>query len=142
MAALVAAARALRFDNPFLAAAVPYFLLSLTLSRVIPTHHRAGMSLFKQERFAEAIPKFQESYAFFAKHQWLDRWRAIILLSAGRITYREMALLNVAFCLGQTGQRAESLSAYKKTLAEFPDSKMAQTAIRMLDDHRPTSGAH
>jgi hypothetical protein len=141
-AAMVAAACALRFDNPFLAAAVPYFLLSLTLSRVIPRHHRAGMNLFKQERFAEAIPKFQESHAFFVKHQWLDRWRAIVLLSAGRITYREMALLNVAFCLGQIGQRTQSLAAYKRTLAEFPDSKMAQTAIRMLDDGSAASGAH
>jgi hypothetical protein len=142
MAGMVAAARALRFHNPFLAAAVPYFLLSLILSRVIPTHHRAGMRLFKQERFAEAIPKFQESYSFFVKHPWLDRWRAIFLLSAGRISYREMALLNVAFCLAQSGQRTQSLAAYKRTLAEFPDSKMAQTAIRMIDDVGDPTGSH
>jgi hypothetical protein len=134
MATMVATARALGFDNPVLAAAVPYFLLSLILSRVIPRHHRAGVSLFRQERFTEAIPRFQESYSFFARHQWLDRWRAIVLLSASRISYREMALLNVAFCLGQTGQRSECLAAYKRTLAEFPDSKMAQAAIRMIDD--------
>lgn len=90
------------------------------------------MRLFKQERFAEAIPEFQRSHAFFAKHAWLDRWRALTLLSSTRVGYREMALLNAAFCLGQIGKRDEALATYRQTLADFPDSKMAQTAIRML----------
>jgi tetratricopeptide (TPR) repeat protein len=90
------------------------------------------MKLFKQERFAEAIPQFQQSYGFFAKHAWVDRWRSLTLLSSSRISYREMALLNLAFCLGQTGQQAQALAEYERTLAEFPDSKVAQMSIRLL----------
>jgi tetratricopeptide (TPR) repeat protein len=134
MGAMVAAAYALGFDDPLVAATLTYLLLSITLRRVIPKDHRAGIRLFKQERFAEAVPKFQASYEFFLKHPWLDRWRAIVLLSSSRVTYREMALLNIAFCLSQSGQRSQALASYKRTLAEFPDSKLAASAVRMMDD--------
>jgi len=134
MAAMVALAAVLGFDNPFLAAALPYLFLVLVLRRAIPKNHRAGMKFFKQERFAEAVPEFQKSYDFFLEHRWLDNWRAVTILSGSRISYREMALLNLAFCLGQIGQRAQALTAYKQALAEFPESKIAKAAIKMMDD--------
>ena len=133
MAGLIAIFHAVEVDNPVLAGALTYLVLSFTLRRIISRHHRAGMKLFKQERFGDAIPRFQQSYEFFLKHSWLDRWRALTLLSSSRISYREMALLNLAFCLGQTGQHDRALAAYRQTLAEFPSSKVAQLSIRMLD---------
>jgi tetratricopeptide (TPR) repeat protein len=133
MAALIAVCYALGFHNPVFAGALVYLILSFTLRRAIPRHHRAGLRFFKQERFADAIPQFQQSHEFFLEHAWLDRWRALTLLSSSRVSYREMALLNLAFCLAQTGQRQQALATYKQALAEFPDSKLAQVSIRMLD---------
>jgi hypothetical protein len=134
MAALIAAAKAFGFDDPLLAGVLAYLLLLLTLRRLVPKHHRAGLRLFKQEHFAEAIVHFQKSYDFFVKHQWVDRWRALTMLSSSRVSYREMALLNHAFCLGQTGQRTQAVAVYRQALTEFPASKMAQSALRMMDD--------
>ena len=73
------------------------------------------------------------SYGFFNKKQWIDKYRFIILLSASRISYKEMALLNIAFCYGQLGDGKRSREFYEKTLTEFPDSEMAKTALNMLN---------
>src|SRR5262245_41829268 len=74
--------------------AIAYLLLSFSLRHLIAHHQRSGMSLFHQEKFAEAIPHFASSYRFFSRHPWLDRWRSVTLLTSSRISYREMALLN------------------------------------------------
>ena len=133
----VAIAHALGAPNAVLAGSTAYLLISLTLRSAIPRHHRRGIRLFKQERFAEAVPHFLQSYEFFSRHDWLDRWRALTILSASRMSYREMALLNAAFALGQSGQREQSIDYYRRVLTEFPGSKMAEAALRMLVPTQP-----
>jgi hypothetical protein len=102
-----------------------------------------GVSLFRQERFADALPHFQRSYEFFTRHRWLDDWRFLTMLSSSRISYREMALLNVAFCYSQTGDGQRSRQCYQQALQEFPDSRMAQAALRMFEAAQciPETGA-
>lgn len=129
--ALVAAERALQVPVPFSGLAC-YLVLLIVLRRAIPRHHRRGMALFRRERFGEAIPEFRCSYDFFTKHAWLDRWRSVSMLSSSRIPYREMALLNVAFCLSQLGKQDEARAEYTRVLNEFPGSKVAESALRML----------
>ena len=94
------------------------------------------MRLFKRERFDEAATQFKKSHEFFSRHVWVDRWRSISMLSSSSISYREMALLNMAFCLAQTGERDQAAILYKRVLDEFPGSKVAQTALRMLEPMR------
>jgi len=137
MALCIAIAHAGGADDPIVPGVLAFLLLSFTLRSAIPRHHRAGIKLFKQERFAEAIPHFRQSYQFFSEHRWLDRWRAVTMLSSSRIAYREMALLNVAFCLGQTGQREQSIAEYQRTLLEFPESKIAQLSLTMFGGSAP-----
>src|SRR5438067_318404 len=60
--------------------------------------HRRGMRLVRSGRYAEAIPAFDESRRFFTRHAWLDRFRAITMLSPAAMCYREMSLCNMAFC--------------------------------------------
>jgi tetratricopeptide (TPR) repeat protein len=131
--AMIAAEDAIDADASPFAALACYLLLLFLLRRAIPKHHRRGMALLRRERFAEAIPEFRRSYDFFTKHRWLDRWRAITMLSSSRIAYREMALLNVAFCLSQIGRRDDACAEYARVLSEFPESKIAQAALRMLE---------
>lgn len=129
---LIVAARVLTLSEPILVGSLTYLTLLVFLRNAIPRHHRRGMRFFKRERFKEAIPQFRLSYQFFVKHHWVDRWRALTMLSSSRISYREMALLNLAFSLAQTGDHEQALAEYQRALAEFPDSKVAQMSIRML----------
>ena len=133
MALLMAAAYLAGFEPFIVVGAAAYLVLSLGLRRLIPRDHRAGIALFRRERFAEALPHFQRSYEFFTRHRWLDDWRFITLLSSSRISYREMALLNVAYCYGQTGDGERSREYYQRVAQEFPGSRIAEASLRMFE---------
>ena len=109
-----------------------YFVLLYLLRTLIPSKHRKGVKLFRKKRYEEAIPCFQESYSFFSRNQWLDKYRFITMLSSSRISYVEMALLNEAFCLSQLERKAEAIEKYETVLQRFPDSEMAISALKML----------
>lgn len=91
------------------------------------------MKLTKQEKYLDAIPHFEKSYDFFKKHNWLDKYRYLTLLSSSKMAYREMALNNIAFCYGQAGDGIRSKEYYEKTLREFPDNGMAKVGLKMLN---------
>ena len=101
--------------------------------RLIAKDHRAGIKFVKQQRFNEAIQKFTDSLAFFDRHPWVDRFRSVTLMSPSAASYREMALLNMAFCYGQLGIGEQSRRYYRQCLDRFPESGMATAAPRMLD---------
>ena len=108
-----------------------YMFIILAL-RNIPRNHRRGMKFFKSGQYVQAISEFQKSYEFFTRHAWIDKYRYFVLLSSSRISYTEMALLNTAFCYTQIGEGALAKESYEKTLAQFPDSEMAKSALRMM----------
>jgi tetratricopeptide (TPR) repeat protein len=118
--------------NYMIYAAVCYCAITLILRHLIPRHHRRGMSLYKKQNFPDAISAFEKSYLFFKNHSWLDEYRFITILSSSKISYMEMALLNQAFCLSQIGKKDESILTYQSVLKQFPDSKIAQTALKMM----------
>jgi hypothetical protein len=130
---IIAIVHLLGGQEPLLVGAVAYLVVSFILRLTIARHHVRGMGLIRREHFADAIPHFFNSYEFFTKHAWVDRWRAVTMLSSSRISYKEMGLLNAAFCLAQTGERERSIQEYKRVLAEFPGSKMAETALRLME---------
>jgi tetratricopeptide (TPR) repeat protein len=105
----------------------------------IPKHHRRGIALFKKKSFSEAIPQFEKSYTFFKNNSWIDRFRFITFMSSSRISYTEMALINMAFCYGQIGDGKRSIELYEKALKEFPDSEMAKASLRMYEAARNTT---
>ena len=108
-----------------------YFLIVILL-RNIPRAHRRAIKLFKAEQYAQAITEFQNSYDFFMERQWLDKYRYLLLLSSSRISYTEMALLNIAFCYTQIGEGALARVYFEKTLSQFPGSEMARSALRLI----------
>ena len=109
-----------------------YLLCAVSLRRVVARDHCLGVALSKAQRFTDAIPALERSYDFFSRHVWIDRYRAFTLLSASAISYREMALLNIAFACSQSGQGQLARQYYQRTLEEFPDSIMATAALRMI----------
>jgi hypothetical protein len=121
--------------------AAAYLAYSLSSRQLIPRAHRAGIRLVKQQRFAEAIPKFHESYDFFERHPWVDRFRSLVLMSPSAMSYREMALANIAFCYAQLGDGEQSRIFYQKCLKRFPGSGLATAALRMLDSVSPAAAS-
>ena len=115
-----------------LKAAITYVAILFLLRTLIPPKHRKGVRLFKRKKFEEAIPCFQASYHFFSKHKWIDKYRYLTLLSSSRISYTEMALLNEAFCLTQIEKKKEATEKYEDVLKEFPESEIAQSALKLL----------
>lgn len=113
--------------------AAAYLVYSIGSRTLIPIAHRRGIRLSRNQHFEQAIAAFEESYEFFTRHPWIDRFRSLVLMSPSAISYREMALCNVAFCYTQIGNGRKATEVYRRTLAEFPDSGMAAAALRMLE---------
>jgi tetratricopeptide (TPR) repeat protein len=122
--------------------ALAYLAYSMGSRQLIARDHRAGIRLVKQQRFAEAIPRFERSFNFFERHLWIDRFRSIVLMSPSAGSYREMALANIAFCYGQIGDGERSRFYYQKCLDLFPGSGLATAALRMLDSVACDFGYH
>ncbi len=110
-----------------------YVLYSFGSRALIAREHRAGITLNNQQRFADAIPHFQRSFEFFDRHDWIDRYRSIVLMNPGAISYREMALANIAFCYIQMGDGVQARLSYEKCLKRFPRSEIALSTLRMMD---------
>ena len=94
--------------------------------------HIKAISLFKQEKFEEAIPFLEESLKIFRKYSWIDKYR-YFLGSTSKISFREADLNNLAFCYGQIGEKEKSIEYYKITINEFPDSGVAKAALNFIN---------
>lgn len=120
-------------DGGIVLGAVCYLVMSVVLRTVLCRHHRAAIRHCRRLEYAEAIPDFRRSVEFFGRHPWLDRFRAITLLSAARMSYREMGWVSLGFCYGQVGDGANARLCYHGCLAEYPGNEMAQAALRLMD---------
>jgi hypothetical protein len=109
-----------------------FLVLTLALRFLVPRAHRRGIRYVRSGQYEPARECFLESYAFFTRHAWIDRYRAITLMSASYMSYREMALCNAAFCCTQIGEGQQARQLYQQALEEFPHSGMAATALNVL----------
>ena len=116
--------------------ALIYLAYSFGSRALVARSHRAGMRLVKAGRYQDAIPLFRESLAFFDRHPWLDRWRALLLLSGGAYSYRDMAQINQAFCYSQIGDAERAVELYHRVLSEDPTNPLALTALRSVETFR------
>ncbi len=119
--------------------ALTYLALSFFLRNALTKAHRIGMIKVRQEKYKSAIPEFQQSYSFFKKYPWIDQYRYLTILSSTKISYSEMALVNIAFCYGQLGDQKNCLAYYRRTLQEFPNSGIAKAALNMLEANEKKS---
>ena len=133
LSAFIALASLTGTENPAVMGSLAYISVSVVTRRTATLHHRIGMAHLRKEELAPALERFKQSYDFFSRSRWVDNWRYVTLMSSSRISYQEMALLNIAYCYGQLGEEAMAKEFYQKTLHQFPDSAMAKAAIKMLD---------
>jgi tetratricopeptide (TPR) repeat protein len=123
----------IRVDEYLLFGFFTYLLISIIVRNLIAKYHRKGIQNMQKRNFIDAINCFERSYEFFNHHNWLDKYRYIFLLSSSKISYKEMALCNIAFCYGQIGNGEKSECYYKLTLKEFPDSLLAKSSLNMIN---------
>ena len=126
-------------SNPSLVALAAYLILVYGLRFFLAKYHRYGMMFLKRNEFEAAIPYFENSYEYFSEKPWLDRFRAIFLLSSSRISYKEMALVNIAYCYSQLGNGKKAKVYYERALQEFPESEIAKASLNMINSAENTS---
>ena len=132
-----------RTSNGIVLGAVAYLTYSVGSRVLIARAHRRGMQLYRNQQYAAAIQAYEESYDFFARNTWIDCFRAVVMMSPSAISYREMALCNIAFCYSQLGDGQNAESYYRRALDEFPNSGLAGAALRMIESvrHQPSEPA-
>lgn len=118
--------------GPMIGAAC-YLAWSIGGRYIIPRDHRRGVQFTRARRWSDAQAAFEASYSFFSRNEWIDRFRAIVLLSGSRASYREMALLNIATCQLQQKQVEEAKATYRRILDEFPDSPVAAASLETIE---------
>jgi tetratricopeptide (TPR) repeat protein len=133
MGIIVAACYAAGVAEPFLYGPLIYLIISYLLRNYVAKAHRQGIDLVKRKDFRAAIPCFEASYHYFTQKPWVDKYRYFTLLSSSRMTYREMALCNIAFCYSQLGDGEKAVRYYEQVLADYPANGLAQAGLKMLE---------
>lgn len=123
-------------ENYIILGALTYLIIFLSLRRLIARDHRKGIRMIRKGKFEEAIPYFEKSYEFFKSNTWIDKYRYITMLTPSKISYREMALNNIAFSYTQIGNGQMARKYYEETLAQFPESGLAKVGLNFLDSAR------
>jgi len=113
----------------------------LAARRYFTRYHRAGIRLVKLQKFNEAVVKFKQGLDYFNKYPWIDRFRSIVVMSPSAMTYREIQLVNIAFCYSQMGDGQSARSYYEQCLQQYPANGIAISALRMMDAGQNKSDA-
>ena len=112
-------------NNPVFFGALVYLLLSYGIRAILTKEHKTGMKLSQQGNFIDAINHYENSIDFFTRNSWIDKYRYLTLLSASKMSFKEMGMNNIAFCYSQLGDGKKAMEMYEKTLHEFPNSVTA-----------------
>jgi len=112
--------------------AVGQIIIWYSIRSLVAKNHKQGSTLVKEEKYAEAIPFFKDSYEVFSKYSWIDKYR-YFLISNSKMEFREMDLNNIAFCYGQIGDKENSIKYYKRTLDEYPNNSLAKSALKFIE---------
>lgn len=126
--------------EPIIFGALFYLILSRLVRGILTKHHTSGIRAMRKGNFEGALEHFQKSFNFFSEHRWIDEWRFLVLLSSSAMTYREMALCNIAFAHSQLGDGRSAYEIYDRVLQEYPGNALASAAINLMRSATTISG--
>lgn len=107
---------------------------SLGSRYVLTHHHRKGLRLLREGRPDDAIISFERQLDFFKRYDWIDRYRAIVMMSPAAMSYTEMALCNIAHCCVQLDQTDQAVTYYRQAMEANPENMLAKAALKELDE--------
>lgn len=110
-----------------------YLLYSYGSRWLLLKPHKQGLRLAFAGEYHAAIASHEASLRFFERHPWIDRFRAITLMTPSAFSYTEMALMNIAYCYGQLGDIQAAQAFYQQTLNLYPDNEVAAAALNFID---------
>jgi tetratricopeptide (TPR) repeat protein len=113
--------------------AITILIIAFLARNFISIYHRKGIRNLHKQNFDKSIDYFLKSLEFFQKNRWIDKYRFLVLLSSSKYSYKEMALLNIAFCYSQLGDGEKAEYYYNITLNEFPDNNLAKSSLKFID---------
>ncbi len=111
------------FSKSFIYGLATYTILSFILRTVVPRSHNKGVRLIKKEKYDDAIQCFQISINFFNKNKLLDKFGFIFMLNSSTMTYEEMGVCNIIYCLCQSGERTRGAEMYRQLIKDLPNIK-------------------
>lgn len=106
-----------------------YLVYSTAVRNLVPWHHRRGVARLRAGRWTQAIDAFEKSMLFFRRLAWLDRWRGLLLCTPSLYGFREMALLNIAYCHQQLGQAEQARHWCRQCLQLNPANELARRGL-------------
>lgn len=86
-----------------------------------------GRKLIRLNYFREAIPYFERNILFFKKYSWLDKWRHLLFFNHSKLTYKQIDLLNKAYCLIRIGDKEKALEIFRAMLKKHPNILLLTT---------------
>ena len=110
-----------------------YLILSRLLRRTILRDFYRGLAFSKKRLYKQAIPHFDDAYAFITRHPWIDKYRSVVLLNYGRFTITEATMSNLASCYVRTGDGQKAIDMWKKMLEVFPESRIARDSLEVAN---------
>lgn len=113
-----------------------YLIYSFGSRALLLKNHRRGIYLTKLDSYQNAINEFRLSYEFLNRYSWLDKYRFITMLASSAVSYREMALCNIAYSYARLNEMGVALQAYRRVLQEFPESEIAKVGIEYIESER------
>lgn len=109
-----------------------YLLFLVPFYWIIPRFHRKGISLLYQGNYSESIIYFEKSIEYFERKKWLDTYRHLFLLVYSDYSFREAALMNIAFCKLKLKRNEEAVEDLMKILAENPKNILAKNYLNKI----------
>jgi tetratricopeptide (TPR) repeat protein len=110
-----------------------YLVIRYTVKySLIPGSTFTGVKLLREEKYEEAIPFIQKDISYFTKRSWIDRFRFALMISSSSLSYREISLCNMAYCLLQTGKIGEAKELYESILAQYPENMVVKAQLKTI----------
>ena len=113
-----------------------YLIYSFGSRAILLKNHRRGINLIKLNSYQEAINEFRLSYEFLTRYSWLDKYRFVTMLASSAISYREMALCNIAYSYARLHEMNAAREAYRRAIREFPESEGAKDGLEYIESGR------
>ncbi len=110
-----------------------FLLYSYSIRWLLLKPHKQGLKLTFAGEYQAAIASHETSLRFFERYPWIDRFRALTLMTPSAFSFAEMALLNMAYCYGQLGDIEAAKAFYQQTLNQYPDNEVAAAALNLIN---------
>jgi len=109
-----------------------YLVLANVLRGIFLKHHKRGIRLMGHHHFAEAIDQFSLSHDFFEKHKTIDKYRFLTMFMSSKLSYRQMALFNLASCYAAKRRFNEAKEKFEQLLHTAPPDETVQEALAII----------